>query len=238
MTFLNYLDVSNAVAFGFFIAVWAIYTLVVDHSRLSKLGLTYQMNQQRKVWMQTLLRRDLRMIDTAIMAGLQQGTGFFASSCIFAIGGCFALMGSAEQIAIIASDLPLDGIRDRGLVELKLLGLMMIFAHAFFKFGWAYRLFNYCSILIGAVPMRMEADADSSAADLAIERATHMNIIAGRSFNSGLRSIFFGIAYLGWFLGPEVLMITTVILCIMLIHRQYFSPARRSLGATHPTSNP
>ena len=184
--------------------------------------------------MQTLMRRDLRMIDTAIMAGLQQGTAFFASSCIFAIGGCFALMGSAEQIAIIAQDLPLSGLADRAQVELKLLGVMAIFALAFFRFGWAYRLFNYCTILVGAIPMRMEADADPDAAAMALERATRMNVIAGRHFNTGLRTIFFGVAYLGWFLGPYVLIATTIGLTIILFRRQYFSDALRALAPSGP----
>jgi uncharacterized membrane protein len=38
--------------------------------------------------------------------------------------------------------------------ELKVFGLIAIFAYAFFKFGWSYRLFNYSSILFGAIPMK------------------------------------------------------------------------------------
>ena len=39
----------------------------------------------------------------------------------------------------------------RQLFEIKVLGLMALLAYAFFKFGWSYRLFNYCSILLGAL---------------------------------------------------------------------------------------
>ena len=221
----QFFDLPNALAFVLFLGSWIVYSTIIGRSRLAARGLGQRMNLQRELWMRTLIRRDLRMIDTAIMAGLQQGTGFFASTCIFAIGGCFALIGSAEQIATIAADLPLDGILDRALVEAKLLGLILIFAHAFFKFGWAYRLFNYCSILIGAVPMRAEAEADPARAQAALERALAMNRIAARHFNSGLRAIFFGIAYLGWFLGPYVLMATTVCVVAILAHRQFFSDA-------------
>ncbi len=236
MSFLDPFDTLNQFAFLVFIGGWIVYSYIADRSPLSRRGLTARMNEQRSVWMQTLLRRDLRMIDTAIMAGLQQGTAFFASSCIFAIGGCFALMGSAEQIAVIAQDLPLTGLADRAQVELKLLGVMAIFALAFFQFGWAYRLFNYCTILVGAIPMRMEADADPDAATVALERATRMNVIAGRHFNTGLRTIFFGVAYLGWFLGPYVLMATTIGLAVILFRRQYFSDARRALAHSGPNS--
>jgi hypothetical protein len=62
-----------------------------NHLPIKRVSLTTAMNQHRKRWMQVAARRDLRMIDTAIMAGLQNGTAFFASTTIFAIGGCFAL---------------------------------------------------------------------------------------------------------------------------------------------------
>ena len=65
------------------------------------------MAENRRQWMLTLANREMRMIDTQIMSGLQQGAAFFASSCIFAIGGCFALLGSADTVLQIYQDLPL-----------------------------------------------------------------------------------------------------------------------------------
>jgi uncharacterized membrane protein len=219
-------DTRDACALLIFIVGWFFYNWLTEKSSWSREGLTASMNLQRRRWMRVLLGRDLRMIDTAIMAGLQQGTAFFASSCIFAIGGCFALLGSAQLIAEIAAELPFYGRLDRPLVEAKLLGLIAIFAYSFFKFGWSYRLFNYCTILIGAIPMRSEAERDPAAAEDAAKRAATMNQIAAGHFNAGLRGIFFGLAYLGWFLGPFVLVLTTVLVIAILLHRQFFSAAR------------
>ena len=53
--------------------------------------------------MHTMARRELRMIDTSIMLGLQQGTAFFASSALIAIGGCFALLGASDQVLTVLS---------------------------------------------------------------------------------------------------------------------------------------
>ena len=117
------------------------------------MSLTQAMNAQREAWMRTMARRELRMIDTGIMNGLQQGTAFFASSSILAIGGCFALLGATEQVLSVLSDLPFVGQPARGVFETKVLGPVVLLAYSFFKFGWSYRLFNYCSILIGAVPL-------------------------------------------------------------------------------------
>ncbi|HEX2017863.1 MAG TPA: DUF599 family protein [Aurantimonas sp.] len=224
------IGVADGVSLAIFLVVWLGYSWTGDHGPLAEKGLSSAMNVQRRRWMETMSRRDLRMIDTAIMAGLQQGTAFFASACIFAIGGCFALLGSAERIATISADLPFYGGLDRALVELKLLGLVLIFAYAFFKFGWAYRLFNYCSILIGAVPMPSDSCADPAVRERAIVRATALNQIAGRNFNTGLRAIFFAIAYLGWFLGPYALVVSTVVVVAIIANRQYRSAAHDAVS--------
>ncbi len=229
MPFNQIFDPDNLLALLTFSLGWTIYAFVVDGTVLSRHSLSRRMNRQREAWMQTMLKRDLRMIDTAIMTGLQQGTGFFASACIFAIGGCFALMGSADHIAVVVTDLPLQGHVDRALLEVKLLGLVTIFVFAFFKFGWAYRLFNYCTILIGAVPMARDAEADPRGAEQALHRAIRMNQIAARHFNSGLRAVFFAMAYLGWFIGPMVLIATTLSVILILARRQFFSEANSCL---------
>ena len=91
-----------------------------------------------------------------------------------------------------------------------MLGLIAILGYAFFKFGWSYRLFNYCSILIGAVPMHREASTTRRAPKRAVQRATRMNMLAGKHFNAGLRGIFFSIGYLGWFVGPVAFALTTL----------------------------
>ena len=39
---------------------------------------------------------------------------------------------------------------------MKVDGLAVIFVYAFFKFAWAYRLFNYMAIIVGAVPVLTE----------------------------------------------------------------------------------
>jgi len=55
--------------------------------------------------------------------------------------------------------------------------------------------------------------------------AGRMNIEAGRHFTRGQRAIFFSFAYLGWLIGPYVLIATTVGICIVTIRRQFYSPA-------------
>ena len=53
-----------------------------------------------------------------------------------------------------------------------------------------------------------------------------MNILGGKHFNAGLRGMFFSIGYLGWFVSPAGLALSTLLLVIVLVRRQFFSAAR------------
>jgi uncharacterized membrane protein len=219
----------DLIALGAFLAGWLAFVLAAEGRIGSRPTLNAAMNAQREQWMRTMAARDLRMIDTGIMAGLQQGTAFFASSCLLAIGGCFALLGSTDAVLDVLGDLPAPGAMDRAAFEAKVLGLIAILSYAFFKFGWAYRLFNYCSILIGAVPVAREGEQAGQETDAAVRRAARLNILAGKHFNAGLRGIFFSIGYLGWFVGPVFFLATTAFVLAVLVRRQFFSAARRAL---------
>ena len=218
------LSALDFAAVAVFFGGWILFALVVDAGPLAKHTLTTRMNEARRRWMLRMLTREVRMVDTAILANLLNGTVFFASTSILAIGGSVALLGATERIMAVASDVPfLVGGMDPAAWEAKILVFTMIFVYAFFKFGWAFRLFNYCSILVGAAPLTDKADT-AEARDAAL-RAAEMNIQAAKQFNRGLRAYFFALAYLGWFIGPLTLMLTTALVCAVLAHRQFASRA-------------
>ncbi|MGB7288002.1 MAG: DUF599 family protein [Salaquimonas sp.] len=227
LQFIEGMSSADLWAISLFFIIWLSFEIITDHSSLRHSGLSGLMAHRRREWMLVLADRELRMVDTSILAGLQQGTAFFASTSILAIGGCFALLGSTDLVSGIYQDLPINSAFSRGLFELKVLGLTFIFVYSFFKFGWAFRLFNYCSILIGAVQQPQQASPEIRRTEAM--RAGEMNIIASAHFTAGLRGIFFALGYLGWFIGPYVFVGTTVFILLVLIRRQYFSKARAIL---------
>lgn len=221
----------DLIALFLFAALWTGFSWATSGGRLfRRRSLTRIMNGYRADWIRNSIRRDLKMIDTQIISGLQNGTAFFASTSIFALGGCFALLGATEQVQAIFNDLPYVFKGGRTGFELKVGGLACIFGYAFFKFGWSYRLFNYCSILFGTIPMLEEAQRNPDAAIQAADRAAQMNILAGKHFNAGLRAIFLSIGYLGWFVNAYVFMATTLLVIVVLIRRQFFSKARKVIA--------
>lgn len=205
-----------------FLASWAGYAWLVDFSPWRDRTLSAAMDGHRRRWMDMLVRRDLRMVDTAIVAGLQNGTAFFASTSLLAIGAAFALFTTSDQVRGLLQDLPFGLSSSRPAWEVKALGLLAIYAYAFFKFGWSYRLFNYTSILIGAIPPASEREREET--QRAAERAARMGILAGRHFTLGQRAFFFSVGFLGWFASAWLFLVITIAVLVALCRRQFSMP--------------
>ncbi len=216
----------DMLSIGWFVLAWTIHAVIVERSEMRKRSLNYRMDLARSEWMRRMLARDVRIVDTQIMASLHQGTAFFASTSLFAIGGALALLRSSDEVVAIFRALPYAVPATRGVVEIKVVGLLVIFVYAFFKFAWSYRMFNYVAIQIGATPPADEAD--TPAAQAHVERIGKMITVAGRHFNRGQRAIFFALAYLGWFVNGYIFMIVTAGVLTVTLTRQ-FGPTARSL---------
>jgi uncharacterized membrane protein len=199
-------------AVTFFVVEWLAYGLTLEHTAYGRDSLSARMNAYREVWVRNILDREARMVDMQIMASLQNGTAFFASTSLFAIGGGLALLTPSPA-----------------LWEIKCTGLILIFIYAFFKFAWSYRLFNYVAILLGAMPPHSERD--TAKAETHVMRTTRLFEAAGRHFNRGQRAFFFALGYLGWFVSPWVLLLTTALVVVVTWRRQFASNAWRAMGS-------
>jgi len=217
LTFLDYLAV------GWFLIAWLGFNIAIEYTPLHRRTLSHAMEQYRRNWMITMTTREVRIMDTAIISGLQQGTAFFASTALIAIGGSFALLESTDTIFRVAGDLDIPVEDRRAIWEIKVLGLMLILAYGFFKFSWAYRLFNYASIVMGAVTERDIGDNGDRIATAS--KAAELIVLAGRHFNRGQRAFFFAVGFLGWFAGPYVFCATTLAVLLVLLRRQFMSRA-------------
>lgn len=212
------------VALGFFILAWFGYYAAVEFTSAGQRSLNKVMNGYRFRWMEQLVVRENRIVDTTIMASLMNGTAFFASTSLIAIGGVLALFRSTETVLPIFSDLPFGEPPTRLALEIKVIGLAVIFVYAFFKFAWSYRLFNYMAIIVGAVPVLNESNREEA---LAVARqAAAMNVVAGKHFNRGQRAFFFSLAYLGWFISAYLFIATTAGVLFVMWRRQFISDAR------------
>jgi uncharacterized membrane protein len=223
MTALAFPDLA---ACAWFLSAWIVYSIVIEKSAKGRTSLNSLMNDYRDEWMERLLERDMRMVDAQVTAALQNGTAFFASTSLIAIGGALTLLRSSDEIMTVMSLLPLGTTPSRGLWDLKMMGLIIIFVYAFFKFAWSYRLFNYFAIMVGAAPL--PAEKDTPAAQIFAHRAARLCADAGRHFNRGQRAFFFALGYLGWFLGPVPFALSTAGILVVMWQRQFASDARKA----------
>jgi uncharacterized membrane protein len=139
-----------------------------------------------------------------------------------------ALIGNAAAVQELAAELPIAGPGPD--VAVRMLPVIVFLANALLKFVWAHRLFGYCSILMAAVP-------NDPADPLAFHRAgqaAEINVTAARSFNRGLRAIYFALAALGWLLGPWGLLTGTALATAILVRREFASQSRRVILMRKP----
>jgi uncharacterized membrane protein len=217
----------DLIAIACFAGAWTVYALVIEKTPHGRDGLNARMDGFREVWVRRMLDRDIRMTDMQVMAALQNGTAFFASTTLLSIGGALTLLRSPDEMLSVISLLPFSAPSSRGLWEVKIIGLVLIFVYAFFKFAWSYRLFNYVSILFGAMPPANEKDRPET--EIHVKRTTKLFRSAGRHFNRGQRAFFFALGYLGWFVGPAALIVSTFAVVIVMWRRQFASDSRNAM---------
>ena len=210
----------DAVALAGTVLMWLIIGWCVEHPPKNRPSVSMMMESYRRQWMVQFVAREVRIFDGAMIDNLRQGTAFFASTSIIAIGGGVALMGNPTVLLGLARDLTLPA--DTTAFQLRVLLVIGFLANALLKFIWANRLFGYCAIMMASVP-------NDPADPLALHRAAQaaeINITAAKSFNRGLHSIYFALASLAWLLGPYALIATTCITGVLLVRREFASASR------------
>ena len=222
------LPLPDMLALAWFLWAWIVYSVVIERSAKGGSSLNALMHTYRDDWMERMLGRELRMVDAQVTAALQNGTAFFASTSLLAIGGALTLMRATDEVMPVMSVINIGSVPSRQLWEFKILGLIVIFVYAFFKFAWSYRLFNFFAIMVGAAPP--VAAKDTPGAKAFAHRAARMCEDAGRQFNRGQRAFFFALGYLGWFVSPWVLFVTTAAVVIVTWRRQFASNAWQAMG--------
>lgn len=217
----------DLIALAFFVGAWTAYAVMLEWTTHGRTGLTALMDRYRDAWMGQMLGREARIVDSHILTALHNGTAFFASTSLIAVGGALTLLRSTDEIVTVVAALPFGIETTRVQWEMKTMGLAIIFIYAFFKFAWAYRLFNYVAILFGATPPA--AQKDTADAQAHAHRTARLFAAAGRHFNRGQRAFFFALGYLGWFIGPVPFMVTTAAVVFVLCWRQFASDSRQAV---------
>ena len=212
----------------FFLLCWMGYAAYADGRLARSTSLMGRVHQYRELWMRRMLARDNRIADLAALSVLTQNNAFFASSCVLIVGGCLAILGARDQAVAVLDELPLVPVTPLVLYEMKVLLLVVVFVYAFFKFTWSLRQFNYVAILIGAAPPHEAAHLPESLCYA--ENAAMVASQAAEHFNKALRSFYFGLAALSWFLHPWLLAVLTAVVVLVVYRREFHSTTLVAVG--------
>ena len=218
------LTATDLVALALLLVAWFGTGRLIEKPPASRPSVSMLMRRYRRDWMVQFVHREPRIFDGNILSSLREGTSFYASACMIAIGGGLALIGNTDPLAGIARDL--EATEVPSLVwKVKILLVLGFLANAFLKFVWSHRLFGYCAIMMAAVPN----DPRPAEAETRARAAAEVNINAARNFNAGLRAVYFALGAAGWMLGPLGLLAGTVLVVTTNLRREFASASRRAI---------
>lgn len=217
---------QDIVAVAWLLLCWIGYSLYSE--RKAGMGnLIGVMARHRERWMVEMLSRENRIVDVQIINSALNNATFFGSTAILILAGLFAVLGTLEDVIAVVRDIPFAVKTSRALWEAKVIALMLIFVHGFFKFAWSMRQFNYAALMIGAAP----TTTDPSEKDLAYAHgAARVASLAAKHFNHGMRSYYFGMATLSWFAHPLALLPAALLVVLVLYRREFHSRTLQALS--------
>ncbi len=228
IAFIKLLTPIDLIALGWFLFVATGYNIATRFGPLAKHNLMTVIQDHRNLWMQTMAKRENRMVDIQILNNLSQGNAFFASTSIIVIGGLFATLGAGDKALSLLAEFSFAPATPVAVFHAKMLVLVALFIIAFFKFARAFRLSHYTAIMIGATPLAKPENTEACA-DHA-QRTAKVAGLAAYHSTLGLRTFYFAMAALGWFLHPILFIITTTWVVIVLYRREHRSNALMAIS--------
>ena len=218
----------NLAALCWFLICFKGYMRYATSRSYDTVCLVSLLHKQRYEWMLRMMTRDVRIADTTAIANLERGVSFFASTTMLILAGLMTILGSTQQAIDVVADIPFAVPATRGEWELKILLLIVLFVYAFFKFTWSLRQYGFVSIMIGSAPLPEENISEASRCAHA-SRIAKMTSKAASNFNMGLRTYYYCLAILGWFINPWLFMALTAGVVFILYRREFRSSTLKTL---------
>ncbi|WP_374370349.1 DUF599 domain-containing protein [Dongia sp.] len=220
----------DGLALLWMLVLWFVYGRFADHlppDDVKPSNLNQMMHHLRRAWMRRMLDREERIIDSSLTGHSVSATTFFASTSMLIIAGLLGVLGNAGAAHDVIQSFGFVARSSVVLFEIQILGLVILFIVAFYKFTWALRQFNFACTLIGAAPA---APVEPALRDRFADHAARVMSLAVVSFNGGIRAYYFAMAWLGWFIHPIAFAATTSIVVLVLLKRQVKSRSQQSVA--------
>ena len=225
----------HILAVSWFVLCWWGYTRYAIWKGRDTPCLASILHLYREDWMRRLMLRDNRIADANVIGNLERNASFFASSTLIILAGVLTVLGSTERAVSVLAGLPFVQVVSREISEIKIIGVAIIFIYSFFTFSWCMRQYNFAAMMVGAAPMLAEQQVSEHERSAYAERTARVISMAANQFNLGLRSYYFGLATLAWFINPWFYMLATAGVVFVLYRREFHSDVLEVM-AYSPTS--
>lgn len=216
-------NLIHLLAACWFVICWGGYTRYATWKGRDTACLASVLHLYREDWMRRMLMRDNRIADASVVGNLERNASFFASSTLIILAGILTVLGASDRAVSLLADLPLVQQATQGMSEIKLLCLATVFVYAFFTFSWCMRQYNFAAVLVGSAPMVGERQVSEQERKAFAQRAARVISMAANQFNFGLRSYYFGMAMLSWFISPWLFMLMSAGVVLVLYRREFHS---------------
>lgn len=223
MPMFNLLPVADWLALAWFFLVWAGYMRFSRSHSVRHPSVHATAKQFRHEWMLKATAREPRVLDGIINQSMSATPSFFSSTSIIVIGGLFAVLGATDKAAELVREIPF-AVRTTVLVfDLKVLVLIGIFVHAFFRFSWSMRQYTFVAMLVGAMPHAKDFESGKFDREQHARRAAAMVDLAAETFGDGLRAYYMAFAAMVWFFSPVAFFFATIVVILILFNRDFRS---------------
>ncbi|MDN4501129.1 DUF599 domain-containing protein [Alteromonadaceae bacterium BrNp21-10] len=221
------LTTLDLIGLAWFIFLWVGYTWFAKRRARKIVCLASVLRSKRDQWMAEMMTRDNRIADVSIISALERNISFFASSSLLILAGLLTALSSSDKLSQVIHQIVPSLPQSPEQIQIKVLLMIYIFVFAFFQFTWSLRQYGFAGVLVGAAPNgnKMEQDKLLQFAN----RAAKVIDQAGHSFNYGLRAIYLSLSTLAWFIDPRLFMATTVLVVLVLYHREFHSKVLKAL---------
>lgn len=229
MSELEFLDWLNGFCVIWLLACWITYSQFAKAMAKKTHSLSSVLHHYRIDWMQRMMSRDQRVSDAALISNLERNVNFFASTTMLILAGIVTALSSTDSAFTVLERLPLAIPVSVAAVQMKLLLLIGVFVHAFFTFTWSLRQYNFCSALLGAAPMPDDTSVTEQARQNYARYTAKVLDQAAHSYNYGLRSYYFAVSVLAWFISPWLFIVAVAFVVGVLYWREFRSKPLRTM---------
>lgn len=221
MNEIKWLDIA---ALLWLLVLWNGYGYFAHYrAKRSQHNISALMNQLRRRWMQQMLKREMRVPDTSLIASLESNVTFLASTSMVILAGLLTSLAAISTIQQVLTEVPFYRTSTELLLHIKIFVLILIYVYAFFTLSWSMRQYGFASVVMGSAPLPEEALAEPQKAQEFIASSAKIIDLAAHTYNHGLRAFYYSLAVLVWLVNAWLFIFASTLVVVILYIREFHS---------------